>query len=107
VTSTCQSSSTSTAASPGDSSANEHRQGTWTTPKIRGLRPGALFYVVELRRFKLFCLTWLRQRHPDDAQQFQSLARLFGKAVCVGIAVLTCDPCSYSEKESAFVRDVG
>ena len=52
-------------------------------------------------------LTQLRQRHPGYAQQLQGLARLFGKPLCVGIIVLTCDPCSHSEQESALVRDVG
>ena len=46
-------------------------------------------------------LTQLRQRHPYDAQQLQGLAGLFGKLVCVGIIVLTCDPLSHSEQDSA------
>jgi hypothetical protein len=52
-------------------------------------------------------LTQLRQRHPDDAQQLQGLARLFSKPICVGIIVMACDPFSHSEQESALVRDVG
>ena len=92
------------------SSADERRQRRPDdAQQLRGLRPGALLHAVDLRAASPNSprLTQLRQRHPDDAQQLQGLARLFGKPVCVGIIVLTCDPCSHSEQESALVRDVG
>ena len=102
------SSSTSTPAGAASSATNAG-SGTRTTPSnsrassgclcLRGRPRGQL----RLTRW----LTQLRQRHPDDAQQLQGLARLFGKPVCVRIIVLTCDPGSHGEQESALVRDVG
>ena len=49
----------------------------------------------------------LRQGRPDHAQQFEGLAGLLGKPVCVWIMVLKCDPCSDGKQESALVCNVG
>ena len=58
----------------------------------------------------------LRLTHPANSAQATAPGRRpatpgprapVRQAVCVGIIVLTCDPCSHSEQESALVRDVG
>jgi hypothetical protein len=84
ATSSCPSSSTSTCEPTGSSA--DKRQQRRPDDAQQGLCPGVLSgQPTGQLPLNSARLTQLRQRHPDDAQQFQGLASLFAKPVCVGI----------------------